>query len=459
MTGISKRLAQFVADLNYDDLPSDLVERVKLLILDISGIMVRARHDAESTPALINAVKRMGLTNGKCSVMGDTESYAPPAAALINGTLAHSLDFDDTHAKASIHSGAPIVPAALAAAEISSCSGREVITAIVAGFEVQIRLSLALNPSAHYEQGFHPTATFGVFGAASSAAKLLGQDEVGVRNAFGIALSQSAGSMQFLTDGAWTKRSHVGQAAQNGLMCAFLSAEGFKGVDEPFEGKWGFFHSYAPNSEGDKATAELGATWETMSLAVKPYPSCRYTHAAMDAMTELLSEHKLDWTDIDEIEIGLPQTGWNLTADPLSHKQHPKNVVDGQFSMPFCAAVILREGGMTWDDYAKHLNDQDTRALCAKVDVVVDPLAEEEFPANMAGVARIKTNGKTYERFVAVPKGEPENFMSQAEFRAKFEGLCEPYLGSTGANQLANTILTLEETNSIKSVMELSRPQ
>ena len=100
MTGISKRLAQFVADLNYDDLPSDLVERVKLLILDISGIMVRARHDAESTPALINAVKRMGLTNGKCSVMGDTESYAPPAAALINGTLAHSLDFDDTHAEA-----------------------------------------------------------------------------------------------------------------------------------------------------------------------------------------------------------------------------------------------------------------------------------------------------------------------------------------------------------------------
>ena len=114
---------------------------------------------------------------------------------------------------------------------------------------------------------------------------------------------------------------------------------------------------------------------------------------------------------------------------------------------------------MTWDDYAKHLNDQDTRALCAKVDVVVDPLAEEEFPTNMAGVARIKTNGKTYERFVAVPKGEPENFMSQAEFRAKFEGLCEPYLGSAGANQLANTILTLEETNSIKSVMELSRPQ
>ena len=406
MTGISKRLAQFVADLNYDDLPSDLVERVKLLILDISGIMVRARHDAESTPALINAVKRMGLTNGKCSVMGDTESYAPPAAALINGTLAHSLDFDDTHAEASIHSGAPIVPAALAA-----------------------------------------------------AAKLLGQDEVGGRNAFGIALDQSAGSMQFLADGAWTKRSHVGQAAQNGLMCAFLSAEGFKGVDEPFEGKWGFLHSYAPNSEGDKATAELGGTWETMSLAVKPYPSCRYTHAAMDAMTELLSEHKLDWTDIDEIEIGLPQTGWNLTADPLSHKQHPKNVVDGQFSMPFCAAVILREGGMTWDDYAKHLNDQDTRALCAKVDVVVDPLAEEEFPANMAGVARIKTNGKAYERFVAVPKGEPENFMSQAEFRAKFEGLCEPYLGPTGADRLANTILTLEETNSIKSVMELSRPQ
>ena len=164
-------------------------------------------------------------------MLGDARNYAPTAAALINGTLAHSLDFDDTHAEASLHSSAPIVPAALAAAELSGSSGKDLIAAVVAGYEVQIRLSLALNPSDHYDRGFHPTATCGVFGAAAAAGKLFGMDAAGIQNAFGIALSQAAGSMEFLVDGAWTKRSHVGQAAQNGLICAAIAAEGFKGTE------------------------------------------------------------------------------------------------------------------------------------------------------------------------------------------------------------------------------------
>ena len=210
MAAITKRLASFAADLRYEDLPNPIVERAKRLVLDVTGIMIRARHDAESTPSLIAAVEKLGLADGTCSVFGDSRSYAPPAAALINGTLAHSLDFDDTHAEGSLHSSAPIVPAALAAAEMVNASGKDLLAAIVVGYEIQIRLSLALNPSDHYDRGFHPTATCGVFGAAAAAGKLLSMDAEGIQNAFGIALSQSAGSMEFLADGAWTKRSHVG---------------------------------------------------------------------------------------------------------------------------------------------------------------------------------------------------------------------------------------------------------
>ena len=457
MAGVTEKLAVFASDLEYEDLPAAVIERTKMLILDITGIMVRARHDAESTASLIRAVSRLDLDGGSCSVLGDSATYAPPAAALINGTLAHSLDFDDTHAEGSLHSSAPIVPAALAAAEISSAPGRDLITAVVAGFEIQIRLSMALNPVEHYERGFHPTATCGVFGAAAAASKLLGLGAADIQSAFGIALSQAAGSMEFLADGAWTKRSHVGQAAQNGLMCAVMAGEGFKGVKDAFEGRRGFFNSYAPNSVPDKAVADLGRTWETLRLALKPYPSCRYSHAAMQALIALREEHSLDWSNIEEVDIGLPEAGWNLIGDPLNDKRQPRSVVDGQFSMPFCAAVVLREGNMYWDDYKMHLDDDDTLALCRKINVTVDPRAQAEFPTNLAGLARVKSDGQSFEKFVPVPKGEPDNFMSQEEIRAKFDGLCQPYLGELGSNKLAGAILALEEANSVGTFMALSR--
>jgi 2-methylcitrate dehydratase PrpD len=456
MTEITKQLASFVADLRYEDLPPEITERAKRLILDLTGIIIRARNDAESTPSLISAVEKLGLAEGKCSVMGDGRSYAPTAAALINGTLAHSLDFDDTHAAGSIHSSAPIVPAALAAAEMSDASGKELIAAVVAGYEVQIRLSLALNPTAHYDQGFHPTATCGVFGAAAAAGKLLGMDADGIRSAFGLALSQAAGSMEYLTDGAWSKRSHVGQAAQNGLICAVMAGEGYKGPLRAFEGRYGFLHAYSPSSDPDKAVAGLGEIWETMRLAVKPYPSCRYGHAAIDGIVSLMKEHGISAGDVEEVEIGLSEMGWKIIGGP-EDKTNPQSVVDGQFSMPFCAAVALREGGLAWDDYKKHLKDETTRALTRKVKAVVDARAEAEFPANMSGTARIRTSKGEYEAFVTVPKGEPDNFLADDEFLEKFDGLCAPYLGETQARRLADQLLALEQANSISAVMALSQ--
>jgi 2-methylcitrate dehydratase PrpD len=462
MTDITAKLADFAADLEFDALPAEVVERTKLLILDTAGIIVRARHDAESTPSLISAVERLGLkgagSNVNCSVLGDDATYAPTAAALINGTLAHSLDFDDTHAVASLHSSAPIVPAALAAAEMSGASGKDVIAACVAGYEVQVRLALALGPSDHYDRGYHPTATCGVFGAAAAAGKLLGMDADGIQSAFGIALSQAAGSMQFLADGSWTKRSHVGQAAQNGLICAAMAAEGFKGPKAAFEGKWGFLHAYAPNADASKAVADLGSRWETLNLAVKPYPSCRYTHAPLDGLIQIKREHGLDAADIEEVEIGLAETGWKIVGNPDENKHAPESVVDGQFSMPFCAAVALREGRMDWDDYAKHLGDETTLSLCRKVTVSVDERAQALFPENMSGVVRVRTKAGEFETLVKVPLGEPENFMPEDVFKAKFNGLAEPYLGADKCARLTDALMHLDEAPSLGTVMALSQP-
>ena len=455
----TRSLARFVHELNYEKLPAEVRARVPSLVLDLAGIMVRARHEAESTPAMIAATQRLGLAQGSCTVIGDAAGYSPAGAAMVNGTLAHSLDFDDTHAPGSLHPSAPIVPAALAAAESMGADGRSLIAAIVAGYEVQIRLSLALDPAAHYDRGFHPTATCGAFGAAAAAGRLLGLDAEGHTHAFGIVLSMAAGSMQFLVNGAWTKRSHVGHAALCGLTAAMLAAEGYQGAAEALEGKWGFLHAYAPASDAGKVVAGLGERWETLKIAVKPYPSCRYSHAAIDGIRQLMREHRIGPDDVQSMTVGVSEPGWKIIGNPEAAKQSPASVVDGQFSMAFCGAVTLRTGGLVWDDYARHLGDPETLALCKRIRARVDPRAQADFPAEMSASVEITTARGTFETYVRVPKGEPANFLSAAELRAKFDGLVGPYLARERANALAEGLLGLESARDVGALLRLSRPE
>ncbi len=457
MTDITATLSRFVAGV--DTLPAEVVDRAKLLLLDLAGIAVRARFEADSTPALLRSVERLGLAAGTASVFGDEGGFAPPAAALVNGTLAHSLDFDDTHARGSIHPSAPIVPAALAAGEMTGAAGADVIAGIVAGYEVQIRLSLALVPKDHYDRGFHPTATCGAFGAAAAAARVFGLSADAVARAFGLCGSQAAGSMQFLADGAWNKRFHTGYAAMNGLIAAVAAAQGYKGAADAIEGEAGFLRAYAPNPVFAHATAGLGEVYETLAIAVKPYPSCRYSHAPLDALIALRAEHGIDADEVESVEIGLSRTGRKLIGVPEPAKQRPQNVVDGQFSMPFVGAVALREGRMSWDDYAPHLADAATLALCRRIRTVEDPRAEAEFPANMSAVVRLKLKGgRSLQKLVVNPKGEPDNFMTEQELRGKFDSLVEPYLGAERTRTLADALLEVDGAADIGAILALSRP-
>ena len=456
MTNVTEKMAEFCEKIKFEILPEEVVKRAKLLILDTVDIIIRARHDAESTKSLISAVNKLDLNNGNCQVFSDKSKYVPSAAALINGTLAHSLDFDDTHAEASLHSSAPILAAAFAAAQMKNCSGQELITACVLGYEIQIRLGLAGGSSAHYKRGFHPTATCGIFGAAAAAGYIVGLSKEQFISAFGIALSQSSGSMQFLNDGSWTKRSHVGQAAQNGLNAAILAGEGFKGPKEAFEGKWGYLNSFVSGGDLSKALEGLGEKFETLNLGVKPYPSCRYSHAAIDGLLELKKEINFDVNDLEDVDVGLSETALNIIGYPIEEKQNPENVVDGQFSMPFCAALVLRNGSFTWDDYKSNLKNDDVLDLCKKVNVSPNKQAEECCPKYMSANVKIKVSGKVYEKFVKIPKGDPENFMTDQEFEDKFDGLTNPYLSEGKSDELKKFMLRIDNANSIKSLFELS---
>jgi len=455
--GITAQLSAFAAGITLDRLPPEVPARARLLLLDLIGNIIRARHDAESTGSFLRATRALGLSNGNAGVFGDAARYSPVGAAFLNGALAHSLDFDDTHAAGSLHPGAPVIPAALAAGEMAGASGAHVLAAIIAGYDVTCRIALALPAGEHYDRGFHPTATCGAFGAAAAAGRVFGLDADEIAAALGTVLSQCAGSLQFLANGAWTKRFQVGWAAANGLAAATLVREGFKGAAEALEGRHGFLHAYAPNPTPERATQDLGRVFELMATAVKPYPSCRYGHAGIDAALALRAGHDLKPDEIESVTLGLPKAGMMLIGEPAAKKADPHNVVDGQFSGPFVIASALATGRMAWDSYEK-LADPTIRALLPKISCEFDPEIEAEFPANMSGKATIRARGTTFTRKVVVPKGEPSNFLTEAELRAKFASLVESLLGPEQADRFANAVQTIDSLLDISALARLSAP-
>ncbi len=450
MTGITQTLARYVTDLGYDALPPAVPERAKHLAIDLIGSVVRGGKEADSTPSLLAMLKRLGLdTPGRSTVFGFAHGYTPAVAALLNGALGHSLDFDDTHADSSLHPSAPVVPAAFAAAELVGASGKDLLVAIVAGYEVCCRLGNALDPTAHYARGFHPTATAGTFGAAAAAGKLLGLDAPGIASAFGVAASQAAGSLQFLVNGAWNKRYQVGAAAMNGLIAATLAKEGFLGAADAIEGKHGLLVGYTDNARPERAVADLGTVYETMKIGMKPYPACRYTHAAIDGLLALRQENGWSAGDVLAVEIGLHKNGIVLTGAPLAEKRRPKSVVEGQFSMPFTAAIALYKGSFGWDDYAL-LGNPDVEALAGRIDVQRQERLEglrHPFGANIA----VRTSAGTFERNIPDPSGEPDTFPGKTDIEAKFMTLATPVLG----NSASSLFIALEGIESLRDIRQI----
>lgn len=457
MTGLTERFAAYAAGIRHEDLPAEVEARTRFLILDLAGNMLRGRHDAESSAPLLAAVRAMGLMHGTHALWGDAQRASPLGAALLNGAFAHSLDFDDTHAAGTLHPGAPVIPAALAAAELTGASGKDVIAAVVAGYEVMNRLAISMPAGDHYDRGYHPTATCGVFGAAAAAGRVMGLSAAQIADAFGIALSQSAGSLQFLANGAWTKRFQVGWAAMAGLAAALTAREGFRGAAEALEGKAGFLRAYSPNPTPERALQGLGHQYELMETAVKPYPSCRYGHACVDAALALRAEHGLGPEEIERVTMGLPNKGMLLVGAPLAYKQNPRNVVDGQFSGPFVVACALVHGHFGWDSYPR-MDEPALRALMPRIVTEEDPEVQAEFPANMSGKLTIRARGQSFTRFVVVPKGEPGNFLSEAELRAKFHGLADAVLGAPRAAALADAVLGLGAAPDVAGLLALATP-
>jgi 2-methylcitrate dehydratase PrpD len=364
-------------------------------------------------------------------VLPSGERVAPDAAALVNGTLAHSLDFDDTHLGSSLHPGAPTIAAALAVAEATGASSERFLAGVATGYDVACTLGEAVNPDAHYARGFHITATCGTFGATAAAGVVRGLSEPEFLDAFGLNGSQAAGSLQFLANGAWNKRLHPGLAARRAVTGVELAAAGFDGAAKPIEGEFGFFEGYTddPDPGAIDRLSDRDAVGET---GLKPYPCCRYMHPAIDALLGI--EPGVDPEEVRSIEIGLPKAGVRLTGDPLESKRRPANFVDCQFSAPFAAALVLSEGAAGAEPYlraAGRLEDPprfeapEFRRLMDVTSVTTDPEVQEAFPERWCARVAVETEGRRHERFVDVPYGEPADPLSWERVVEKVRGLIE----------------------------------
>lgn len=459
MRPVTSELSEWIASLTLDTLPPTLVEQAKTLLADITGICLLSRQESESTPALMQAIQRLRLDTGPCRAIGDRAGYAATGAALLLGTTAHSIDFDDTHIQSLHHPSAPVIPAALVAAQMAHASGRDLLIGIVAGVETMCRVGIALGTRSHYARGFYATPTCGAFGATAAAGRILKLSAQQLEHAFGTALSTTSGSGQFHVNGAWTKRFQVGHAAANGVLAATLAQAGFTGAARALEGESGFYHLYSDQAQPELTIAELGRRWEILRIGFKPYPACRGMHAAVDAAIGLHHAHAVPLEDVAAVTIGLCQQSLDLVGIPNARKQHPTNVLEGQFSAHFGVAVGLRHGRMGWHDYSTQLFDADVRELMLRTFAEHDAEVEAQFPAQVGGRVTVKTrSGQSLSEFVPIPKGEPEHPMTRADLRAKFNGLVEPYLGAAGATRLFEWILTLEDHPSLDEYFDLATP-
>ena len=435
-TPLTRQLAAFCHGLDYEQLPSEVIDRAKYFFLDYLGVAVRGSLSESSQPVYrLTAGLEMPGTG---TILGRPEKTAVPYAALANGTSAHSLELDDTHQGGSIHLGVSVFSAALAVAEQVGASGQAFLTSAVAGFEAAARLAMAVRPKEHYGRSFHPTATCGTFGAAVSAGRLLGLTEEQLLSALGIAGSQAAGSMEFLTEGAWTKRLHPGWAAFSGLHAALLAREGFVGPTTIVEGRDGFLKAYSNDPDPSKISAGLGTDFQILHTAVKPHACCRYTQAPIDAVLAVVREHDIRPADVKTITIGMLETGIPVICEPSERTYHPANVVEAQFSLPFGVAVAVSRRRAGLEEFAPTmLQDADVLAIMPKVAYTHDPALEENYPKEWPAWARMElTDGREVSAQVRFPKGDPDNPLSWQELIDKYQGL----VGSVWESQQGETV-------------------
>lgn len=443
---LSYQLAEFISGLHYENLPANTLELARLCFLDFIGSCALGSQQAPAQIAISTLRELGGAPQATLLATGEKTSCAN--AALGNGVAAHIMELDDVHRGSILHAGASVIPAALAAAELRHSNGRQLLEAIVAGYEVAIRIGEAVTPSHYYF--WHTTGTCGTFGAAAAAGKLLGLNLDQLVWALGTAGTQAAGLWEFLADGAMSKHLHPAKAAQNGLMAALLAARGFTGATRILEGERGFCRATAPEFELSVIGNGLGSPpYRIDGNSFKIHSCCRHTHPTLDLALELANRHRIKLQDVASVTIKTYGTALDITAN-----YEPATVYAAKFSLPFCAALALKTGHCGPQDFAaEQISDPEIRRLMSRTTLSRDPDLDALHPERWPAVVEITLHsGERYEGRIDYPRGDPENPVGSEELLAKFRSMATPPWGAERVGELAQTIMGLDRVEDVSLI-------
>jgi 2-methylcitrate dehydratase PrpD len=446
---ITQRLAEFVACTRSGDIPAEAREQARRAFLDTLGVTLAGCREDASRIAAEMAREQGGVEDS--SVLGHCFRAPASEAALVNGTSAHALDFDDVSMSMRGHPSVPLVPAALALGEKLGASGREVIDAFILGFELECKVARLIG-APHYALGWHPTATFGTLGAAAACVRLLRLDPDRTRMALGIAASLASGARRNF--GSMTKPLHAGWAARNGVVAATLAGRGFTADDESLEAPDGWLHAASGGAPVDASPiGRLGAPWEIVSpgIGVKLYPCCYFTHLAIDAALQVRPHIAPLIEQIDAVRVSVsPGTMMVLRKEP------PQSGLEGKFSMEYVVAAALADGEVTLHSFTDEaVVRRNLRDLTNRIRVT-----EDGPPSNapIGGSAIVEIAFRDREPITSpradVPRGDPQNPLSWAQLAEKFHDCAKPVLD---ASQIERVIGLIEKMDDLENIRELTK--
>ena len=438
----TRLLAEEMTGLTYEALAPEDVEQVKRLLLDHVGVAWRG-SDMPWSRALAGWAATLG-NNGGCAIVGTAARAAPSIAALINAAAAHGMELDDTHDESLSHPGAPVIAAALAAGTATEATGDAVIAAIVAGYEVMARAGMAAGAAEVIEHGFHPTALFGGFGAATAAGKLYGLDAVRMAQAWGLVLSAAGGSMQFSQDASGTtvKRLHAGYGAQHGTMAAEHARLGIAGPARAFDGRYGLCALFGLNPRPELLERRAGEPFQIHRISLKPYPCCRLFHSTIDALREVTE----DFSTPDEAVAGIKVGGPDILVSQHMLRR-PQSVMAAQYSLPYALGASIVCGPSRYEGYEEErLADPRILAIADRVEAVADGAMQAAFPAHFGSWVELAAPDGTRRRSeVLDSRGTPARPLTADSIGDKIRGLLAAFDHAPEVADLADAVWSLEE--------------
>lgn len=443
-TSISMMCSEYVHNLDYAELPEEVVIRAKYCLVDFMGCVISGSTSAEGKIIIDHAEKY--CQPAQANIIGRWTKSTMLNAAMANAYNCHVHEMDDVHRASVLHPGAPVIGAALAVAEANKRSGKNLIEAIVGGYDVMMRIGEAVMPS-HYEI-WHTTGTCGTFGATASAGKLFGLTKAELTHALGNAGSQAAGLWQFLEDNAMTKYLHCGKAAYNGLLAAMLAQSGLTGAKRIVEGERGFVVATSAEVNPEEKFRNIGSNYKIMETSYKPFASCRHTHSTINAVLNLKKEHNIKIQQVDKIVINIYRTATLIAQNNEVYE----TARAAKFSLVYCAAAALKFGTVSVDAFSNEaLKNPEILRVAKKTSINIDENIDKAYPEKWMSRVVIEVAGKQYEKLVEYPKGDPENPFSESDYYDKYMNLAKTAMSEEKADELFSKCMKLEKVEDLST--------